>query len=107
MHGINTSYLRDNNNNIQREINIQVEITMKERTYLYQNQSPTGCRPRTFHPTLDIVVPSLNNRSPPSQGYESTRTVSGYHSTSQPVNIQALIGFSHTTNPVYQLSLSP
>jgi hypothetical protein len=35
--------------------------------------SPTGCRPRMFLPTIDIVVPILNNRSPPSQGYESTR----------------------------------
>jgi hypothetical protein len=56
---------------------------MTESTYLKQNQSPTGCRPRTFHPTIDIVVPSLNNRSPPSQGYESTRMVPGCHSASQ------------------------
>jgi hypothetical protein len=46
---------------------------MTKRTYLKQNQSPTGYRPRMFHPTLDVVVPSLKNRSPPSQGYRSTR----------------------------------
>jgi hypothetical protein len=35
--------------------------------------SPTHCRPRTFLPTIDIVVPILNSRSPLSQSYESIR----------------------------------
>jgi len=46
---------------------------MTKSIYLYQNYSPIGCKPREFHPTLDIVVPSINNRSPTSQGYKSMR----------------------------------
>ena len=41
---------------------------MTKKTYLNQNGSPTGCRQRTFHPTIDIVVPSLNNNVTPDPG---------------------------------------
>jgi hypothetical protein len=79
---------------------------MTESTYLKQNQSPTGCRPRTFHPTLDTVVPSLNNRSPLSQGYESTRMGSRVTlKLPKPVSTQYLIVFSTHNNPKYTNSL--
>jgi hypothetical protein len=63
-------------------------------------------QPRTFHTSLDIVVPSLNSRSPPSQGYVSTRM--GSIETlifPKPVNTQALTGLSTHSNPKYITSL--
>jgi hypothetical protein len=64
-----------------------------------------GCRPRTFHPTIDIVIPSLNSRSPPSQGYESTRMVPGCHSASQTSQHSSSHRFLNTQqSKVHQLS---
>jgi len=56
------------------ETNIQEKETMIERTYIKQNKSLTGCRKRMLHPSLNTIVPSINSRSPPSYGYNSTRT---------------------------------
>jgi hypothetical protein len=35
-------------------------ITTK-KIYLYKNATPTGCRPRMFHTTVDTIAPNLNN----------------------------------------------
>jgi hypothetical protein len=66
MHIIDT-YLKVNNQHIP-EINMQSKETMKLRTYLEENHSPIGCRPRMFHPTLKTVVSSLNDRLPTERG---------------------------------------
>jgi len=58
------------------EMNIQLKETMTNNTYLKQKQSPIGYKPSSFHRNLDIFVPSLNNRSPLSQGYDSIRKCS-------------------------------
>jgi hypothetical protein len=30
--------------------------------------TPTGCRPRTFHPTVDTTIPNINNNFTPKPG---------------------------------------
>jgi hypothetical protein len=50
-----------------------IAIKSKINMVLIFYKEPTGCIPQTFHPTIDTVVLSLNNRSTPSQGYDSTR----------------------------------
>jgi hypothetical protein len=36
-----------------------------ESTYLYKKVTPTGCKPRTFHPTVETIVPNINNNITP------------------------------------------
>jgi hypothetical protein len=65
--------------------NIYIYIYIYIYTYIIQKthralifsskHSPTGCIPRIFLPTIDTVVHSHSiTVSPPSPGYESTRT---------------------------------
>jgi hypothetical protein len=64
----------------QKYISKIIKYTMEYTLYIKHRDNlslikplPTGWRPRTFLPTIDTVVPILNNRSPLIQGYESTR----------------------------------
>jgi hypothetical protein len=43
---------------------IDNNITM-EITYLYKKVTPTGYRPRKFHPTVDTTAPNLNSSVTP------------------------------------------
>jgi hypothetical protein len=87
--------------NTQRNINYTENI---ESTYLLNKDSPTNCKCRTFHPTIDTIVLSLNSRSPSSQGYESSRT--GPRSTlTHTTNYQALTVFPTTQKSYFTISL--
>jgi hypothetical protein len=60
MHIINT-YLRDNKYTMEYTLYKKTQ----ESTYLSSKHSPTGCRPRTFLPTIDIVVHLLSTTGHP------------------------------------------
>jgi len=62
-----TQWKTTHHNTLNKKLSIQ-----SHDTYILK-EAPTSCRPLTFLPVVDIVVPILNNKSPLSQGYESTR----------------------------------
>ena len=75
-----------------------------ESTYLYKKETPTGCRRRTFHPTIDTTAPNLNSSVTPEPGLWIHKDGSKVYLGSQTSQLSSSHRFPSThNNPSNQL----